>query len=273
MNDEQVRALRAPFPASAVGKLPRTTCKACSDSNSKVCDKHQKRECQGCGNWMTTAHIHLDYVGHAEVTDRLLSVDPQWSWEPLAFAPDGGPLIRQSGKELTLWGRLTIGGVTRLGVGSVAANTFEAEKQLIGDFVRNAAMRFGVALDLWSKTELESASVVPQDPVPQRPAATSLGWASEELAKESHRSVGQRIKALPAEWIDDFNAWMAAQGIPWPCSPDQLEAVDTQLRGLEAGPDADTRSQAQTDLDESGVPFEGGAVTPEDFRSPGSKGP
>jgi len=126
MTPEQSSALRAAFPASAVGKLPK-------------------------------AGITLDYIGHATVTDRLLSVDPEWSWEPMAVADDGGPLIRHGAKELTMWIRLTVGGVSRLGVGSVAPNAFDVEKQLVGDAIRNAAMRFGVALDLWSKAELESA--------------------------------------------------------------------------------------------------------------------
>ena len=50
----------------------------------------------------------------------------------------------------------TVCGVTRIGVGDG-----KSMKELIGDAIRNAAMRFGVALDLWSKEELES--VHPED--------------------------------------------------------------------------------------------------------------
>ncbi len=109
--------LRKPFDPKAVGKLPR-------------------------GN------VQLDYVGHAAVTDRLLSVDPLWSWEPLAYDEHGLPAYDGGDG---LWIKLTIGGVTRLGWGD--GNT---PKERIGDAIRNAAMRFGVALDLWSKDELES---------------------------------------------------------------------------------------------------------------------
>ncbi len=92
--------------------------------------------------------MKLDYVGHAAVTDRLLSVDPGWSWEPMATDINGLPAADSDGN---LWIKLTVLGVTRIGVGD-GANA----KERIGDALRNAAMRFGVALDLWSKDELES---------------------------------------------------------------------------------------------------------------------
>jgi hypothetical protein len=48
-----------------------------------------------------------------------------------------------------LWIRLTICGVTRIGVGDG-----KSLKECIGDAIRNAAMRFGMALDLWAKETL-----------------------------------------------------------------------------------------------------------------------
>ena len=125
MTAEQVTALRKPFPPEMVGKLPKRT---------KNAD----------GSWGPT--IHLDYVGHAAVTDRLLTVDPAWSWEPLALDEHGLPALDRAGN---LWIKLTICGVTRLGVGDG-----KSAKECIGDAIRNAAMRFGVALDLWAKENL-----------------------------------------------------------------------------------------------------------------------
>lgn len=157
---EGLEKLREKFDDKVLGKLPRVTCRDCS--NPKVnCTHHKKEKCRICNAFVSLAHIHLDYVGHAEVTDRLLTVDPLWCWEPVANDANGLPLITRSatGNELTLWIRLTVCGVTRVGCGSVAANAFDAEKQLIGDALRNAAMRFGVALTLWSKEELESELV------------------------------------------------------------------------------------------------------------------
>ena len=109
--------LRKAFPAEVVGKLPK-------------------------------GGIQLDFVGHAAVTDRLLSVDPEWSWLPLGVDEHGLPALDKEGN---LWIQLTVCGVTRIGVGD-GRNM----KERIGDALRNAAMRFGVALDLWTKDELES---------------------------------------------------------------------------------------------------------------------
>lgn len=125
MSEAQRDALREPFPASSIGTLPK-------------------------------AGIKLSYVGHAAVTDRLLKVDPEWTWEPMATDAFGNPalVLNAEGYPVAMWIRLTVCGVTRPGVGTVLPKAQDAEKQLISDAIRNAAMRFGVALDLWSKEEL-----------------------------------------------------------------------------------------------------------------------
>lgn len=146
--------LRKKFPAAEVGKLPKISCSFCSRSQEKVCDKHKKGKCGTCGAWITSGHIHLDYVGHAGVTNRLLDADPAWTWEPVAFDADGAPLVQHGQKESVMWVRLTVGGITRYGVGSAPVGTVELHKQLISDAIRNASMRFGVALDLWAKEPL-----------------------------------------------------------------------------------------------------------------------
>jgi hypothetical protein len=119
MTPENAHALRKPFDKKSVGKLPK-------------------------------GGVMLDYVGHAATTDCLLGVDPEWTWEPLAFDPAGLPAIDAAGN---LWIKLTVCGVTRIGVGDG-----KNMKERIGDAIRNAAMRFGVALDLWSKEELEQVA-------------------------------------------------------------------------------------------------------------------
>jgi hypothetical protein len=71
---------------------------------------------------------------------------------------DGLPAFDSTGG---LWIRLTVCGVTRLGYGHAAAKTGidpgAREKEVIGDALRNAAMRFGAALDLWHKGDLHVA--------------------------------------------------------------------------------------------------------------------
>lgn len=135
ISEDAAKALRKPFPKSVVGKLPKPY-KADS----------QKGACAECHGYHGLPAVHLDYVGHAAVTDRLLSVDPEWSWEPLAVDDHGLPALDGKGN---LWIRLTVCGVSRIGVGDG-----KSAKEVIGDAIRNAAMRFGVALDMWSKEDL-----------------------------------------------------------------------------------------------------------------------
>lgn len=122
--------LREPFPPEQIGKLPK-------------------------GGTM------LDYVGHAALTARFLDVDPGWSWEPVGHDPQGLPAFDANGG---LWIKLTVAGMTRYGYGDAGGkNGPNAVKEAIGDALRNAGMRFGCALDLWSKEDLTPPP--PPDPV------------------------------------------------------------------------------------------------------------
>ena len=106
-------------------------------------------------------------------------MDPEWTWTPKATDPDpealkaavasGDPEVLRlvienapprfernaNGYPVGFWLLLTVGGVTRPGFGSCPPSQMDAEKVLIGDALRNAAMRFGVALDLWAKGDRE----------------------------------------------------------------------------------------------------------------------
>lgn len=147
MTRDIANQLRDPFKDEEIGKLPRIWCGKCRNSPVKACDDHVKIRCDDCNNKITSAHLHLDYVGHAEVTDRLLQVDPTWTWKPIRFGDDGLPALDVNGG---LWIELTVAGVTRLGYGDAQGKRgADAIKETIGDALRNAAMRFGVGLDLW----------------------------------------------------------------------------------------------------------------------------
>lgn len=151
MTPEESAKLREPFPPESIGHRPTVTCKACSDAQARVCDKktHTKKECRTCGNYMTSAHTHLDFVGHAFVRERLLNVDPNWNWEPLAFDEVGRPAFDGNGG---MWIKLTICGVTRLGYGDAQGKKGpNAVKEAIGDALRNAGQSFGIALDMWKR--------------------------------------------------------------------------------------------------------------------------
>jgi hypothetical protein len=109
--------------------------------------------------------MQLDFVGHADVTKMLIEIDPEWTWEPTAFDVNGLPAYRVENGMAHMAGWLTILGVRRLGVGSVMHNKPDLLKELISDFIRNAAMRFGVCLALWTKQEWEDVSHTPSTPV------------------------------------------------------------------------------------------------------------
>lgn len=164
MNEETLASLkkmRTPFAENQISKLPKPT-KAQTDEVKQ--NFKAGRRCTICGGWHHPDVIHLDYVGHAALTDRMLEVDPSWSWEPFALDDKGLPAIDKDGG---MWIKLTICGVTRLGYGDAQGKTGgDAMKERIGDALRNAAMRFGAALDLWHKGVLH---LEPEDAEVQKP--------------------------------------------------------------------------------------------------------
>lgn len=98
------------------------------------------------------------YLGHAHVTKLLIEHDPCWTWEPMKDE-NGRPLIySKDGIPTGLWITLTVHGVTRPGFGSCKVTDREPMKVLIGDAIRNAAMRFGIALSLWVRDEERGVS-------------------------------------------------------------------------------------------------------------------
>lgn len=117
-------ALRQPFLAKQIRKLPAT---------------------KGDPNTGKGKRPALDYVGHATVTDRLNFVlDEDWH-----YTIDNEFL---HGADYWVRGTMTICGVSRVEYGDG-----KNPKDAIGNFLRRAAMRFGVGLDLWEKNEIKEA--------------------------------------------------------------------------------------------------------------------
>lgn len=209
--EKRLARLREPFRPDQISKLPKPTC------TLEEWKKLPRAMCKECGAYHpTTKTIHLDYVGHAALTARLLEVDPDWNWEPLAFDPAGYPLVDKDGG---MWIKLTVCGVTRLGYGDSQGKTgANATKERIGDALRNAAMRFGAALDLWHKGESplfdspeeEKESAAADKPETQKPNvpkeyATLIDEADNctnvDLLNEWIESNKERIKkSLPIEY-------------------------------------------------------------------------
>ena len=169
--------LRAPFPASQIEWLPRPLRSGDTDRGWCRPGSPYTADQRACGG-LHARSIHLAYVGHAGVTQRLLDVDPTWTWQPVALDDDGLPRLT---RDQLLWIRLTVLGVTRLGVGDArVASTRppgDMMKERIGDALRNAALRFGVGTYLWSKSEesqlLRAGGELPE-PAPPPPARQTI---------------------------------------------------------------------------------------------------
>jgi len=73
--------MRTKFDDNQIGRLPKPTAKQTEEVRA---DYMKGIRCGECGGWHHPKVVHLDYVGHAALTDRLLDVDPSWHWEPLA---------------------------------------------------------------------------------------------------------------------------------------------------------------------------------------------
>jgi hypothetical protein len=171
---DRLKLLREPFPPSQIGKLPK-------------------------------GGIQLDFVGHGFITARLLDADPFWNWEPVALDDRGLPLLDEFGG---LWIRLTVCGVTRLGYGDAGGRKGNnAVKEAIGDALRNAGMRFGLALDLWCKGDPDA----PQPPTAEEKALGELRALCEdkkldgkEIAGRFLADHGLDIRKADAETITAF---------------------------------------------------------------------
>ena len=178
---EQLAKLRVPFPPEQVGKLPK-------------------------------GGVTLDFVGHGYLTARLLDVDPLWTWEPMALDDNGLPLLDENGG---LWIKLTVCGVTRLGYGDAGGRKgSNAIKEIIGDALRNAGMRFGMALDLWSKGDTDA----PQPPSRKRLAQDALmalckrkSLVPGEVGQRFQDEYGHSVGEAQADTIEAFTAVIAGE--------------------------------------------------------------
>lgn len=138
-------------------------------------------QCGDCGKWHKLPSIPLSYVGHADITARLN--EAEWSWRPLGVEPTGVPAIVVGQDDLFLWIELTVWDRSVIEVGAVAKGKPEAMKLLVSDALRRAAMRFGIALDLWKKEKWEpdqddAGTGAAQASPPPPPAAPPPGGPS-----------------------------------------------------------------------------------------------
>lgn len=213
-----LQLLRQPFPTHQISKLPKPTKKDAPKGKCKP--KSQGGDAPDwqdhfCGGYHGLPAAHLDYVGHAALTDRLLDADPEWTWEPMGTTPDGLPAINGG-----LWIKLTVCGVSRFGFGSADGKQGgDAVKEMIGDALRNAAMRFGAALDLWHKGDLhveqhdpETGEIKTGEPTPKTRQKLDGPYPSPSALKGAIKTFAERLRT----WNDDlagFTAWMATPDV------------------------------------------------------------
>lgn len=246
MEADPLAKMREPFAPNQISKLPKPTKKQTEEVRN---DYKKGKRCDLCGAWHHPDVVHLDYVGHAALTDRLLDTDPHWHWEPVAFNEHGLPAFDQSGG---LWIKLTVCGVTRLGYGHAAGKQNQdpgaREKEVIGDALRNAAMRFGAALDLWHKGQLHATEADDTEPEqkrqtdrkkdPKGPSKTTVQKGLKELSHEMGTVTDMRewyalknqysdlIAIVEREYPDWWNGW--------PDQPDGFTPLRRKSEMLEA---------------------------------------
>jgi hypothetical protein len=166
-------ALRNPFPPELIGKIP-------------------------------TGGMKRDYVGHAAVTDRLLKEAPDFTYTV-------DHIETQNGHVVGILATMTIGGKSIQEAGGVGAKNEWGEelKLAISDFLRRGAMRFGVALDLWSREDLQAVQDSPATSPPPAEVTNTDGGealdtpppASSSVAGETWDAITERVKSSgePAE--------------------------------------------------------------------------
>jgi hypothetical protein len=173
--------------------------------------------------------VELKYLGHAATTRALLECDPTWWWEPIAMEIETAlPVLDRDdqGRPIGLWIYLHVCGVRRPGYGSCLPGKSDAVKELIGDALRNAAMRFGVGINLWGKDHPEK-----DKPAPRKAKATPLPSPVQEThdTKDAGKDAYQYL--VDEHGKDLVNGAMAMFGVARfsELTPDRVQEIEASL--------------------------------------------
>ena len=114
------------------------------------------------------AGMQLRYLSHVWVSRAFSEIDPEWTWAPMSYDDAGQPVLERDsqGQPVGMWITLTICGTIIPGYGSVDPGKRDAIKELIGDALRNAGMRRGVAGSLWTKEKPSKKAPRKKEPLP-----------------------------------------------------------------------------------------------------------
>lgn len=128
----------------------------------------------------------VEYVEWHTVADMLDRIAPDWSHAVRN--------IVQIGETVAVTASITIGGVTREGIGTGSADSEMGIKKAEHDALKRAAVKFGIARDLYQRESevIEREGAPPQDSFPRNPLAKSVA----ELA--TPKQLGM-IRALSRE--------------------------------------------------------------------------
>ena len=177
--------------------------------------------------WVATiprGGVNLSYLGHADTTLALIQVDPEWTLD-LGWETSTGPVdcfaLSNPSQPTIILARLTVLGVTRPCVGTVASwKGPDSLKELMGDAIRNGAMRFGIATGLWSKAQRDGHD---PDARPGKPK-TNPDWHLNQLKHAAMGLVTERglsreiASTMFAEVVGSPDA-----GATWP--PGEAQAI------------------------------------------------
>lgn len=232
-----LRSLWALTPENLRGKLPKPYKKDA-----------EKGQCKDCGGFHGLPAMHLDYLGHADTCRLIAEKDILWQWEPKGgWEPNGEPVFvrNNGGYPIALWIDLTICGVTRPGVGTVTTGKPDPEKELIGDAIRNAAMRFGVGADMWSKAH--HAEVAAEDgsertysraaePVDPEQWFKANGWEGEADHDLRRAEARGDAAALRPESRSKIKEWMKSASLAFETAWTRAEVDEliSRTKALEA---------------------------------------
>lgn len=166
----------------------------------------------------------MSYISHGLVTERLNEADPGWSSEVLTehIYKDANGLPHCAGVTI----KLTVNGVTRVEAGGPQRQDgFTNEiKNAYSDALKRAAMRFGVALEMWeSLLDAEGdedydeghAAPTPIQQAPQRQSPQNAALRPVNRAQEGNG--GQRPQAGPGPISDQQKKflWRLTQDMGW----------------------------------------------------------
>jgi hypothetical protein len=164
----------------------------------------------------------LDYLGHADTTRLIAEIDPMWEWWPWPeFAASWGEDVvarDDNGYPRRLYIKLTILGVTRPGIGTVEKGKSDPEKELIGDAIRNAAMRFGIGADLWSKAPHGDLDATAGEHARAAKGGgkdwyIEAGWDGGQAEHDrSRENLLARLRTLNPENVAAFRKWRESAG-------------------------------------------------------------